>query len=682
MSRKPLALWLLAAGSLALAVGCEKEAPKVIRTEDSSAVVNVSSIPWDGVKRAGITYQLLVYSFADSDGDGIGDFKGIESRLDYLQSLGVSALWLSPIHPAASYHGYDVEDYYSVNSLYGTEEDFISLVKSAHERGIKIYLDYVLNHTSSSHPWFQSALSGGEDGERRDWYIFSSNPQSDIRDGKIAMIASEGASGYSSSEWIQSVSSGGAASQRIRFTVTIDDGIPKTIKAEQVSDVANSGSASSGVWLYYGNGNIAQFYRQDSSTLTLSLDIDSSWGVLVRTSTTQWGSYKYGAVSGRNQLSWGEELQLTNSDGQDILLPGMEAVWYHSAFSTSAFADLNYGPAASCSSSGAFKAVADAADKWISLGVDGMRLDAVKHIYHNPSSSENPTFLKTFYDRCNATYKAAGGSGDFYMVGENLSEAADVAPYYRGLPAMFEFSFWYRLQWALNNATGCYFANDILGYRQMYEAVRSGCIAATKLSNHDEDRTASTLGRNIGRERMAASVLMTSAGSPYIYQGEELGYWGTKDNGDEYVRAPMLWNADGSSLASGGVSGKVDRSMLTSSMSVEAQSADSSSMLSTYRYLAALRNQYPALAQGVMSAHGTYNNTNTADSSIACWYMDSGDGRMLVVHNFAADSKTLPFAGDDLSEPVGVLGTATVHGAVGSYSLDIGGLSSVVFRIR
>jgi len=130
--------------------------------------------------------------------------------------------------------------------------------------------------------------------------------------------------------------------------------------------------------------------------------------------------------------------------------------------STAAFADLNYGKAAEAEQSGAFKAVTEAADKWVRMGVDGFRLDAVKHIYHNAYNDENPTFLKKFYDRMNESYKAAGGEGDFYMVGEMLDEADKAAPYYRGLPALFEFTFWYKLKWALQNGIGCYFVKDIL----------------------------------------------------------------------------------------------------------------------------------------------------------------------------------------------------------------------------
>ena len=118
--------------------------------------------------KSGISYQLLVYSFADSNGDGCGDFKGIESKLDYLKSMGVQALWLSPIHKSSSYHGYDVLDYTSIDPDFGTEDDFKSLVNSAHSKGIKIYLDYVINHTSKDHPWFLDAKSNA-DSKYRDY---------------------------------------------------------------------------------------------------------------------------------------------------------------------------------------------------------------------------------------------------------------------------------------------------------------------------------------------------------------------------------------------------------------------------------------------------------------------------------------------------------------------------------
>ena len=117
-----------------------------------------------------VFYEIFVRSFADSDQDGIGDFNGITAKLDYLSSLGVETLWLMPIHPASSYHGYDVTDYYDVNSDYGTMADFENLVATAANYGIEIMIDFVINHTSSQHPWFQAALEG--DSTYKNYYNF------------------------------------------------------------------------------------------------------------------------------------------------------------------------------------------------------------------------------------------------------------------------------------------------------------------------------------------------------------------------------------------------------------------------------------------------------------------------------------------------------------------------------
>ena len=107
---------------------------------------------------SGVYYEIFVRSFADSNGDGVGDLNGITARLDYLKWLGVSGLWLTPIYPSPSYHGYDVTNYFAVNPQLGTLADFHRLVHEAHSRGIKVLIDMVLNHTSDRNPWFQQAL--------------------------------------------------------------------------------------------------------------------------------------------------------------------------------------------------------------------------------------------------------------------------------------------------------------------------------------------------------------------------------------------------------------------------------------------------------------------------------------------------------------------------------------------
>jgi glycosidase len=129
--------------------------------------------------RGAVFYEIFVRSFADSDGDGIGDFRGLSAKLDYLNDgnpathddLGVDALWLMPAFPSPSYHGYDVTDYEHVNPAYGTEAEFDSLLARTHRRGIRVIIDLVLNHTSAEHPWFRdSASSPGS--RHRNWYVW------------------------------------------------------------------------------------------------------------------------------------------------------------------------------------------------------------------------------------------------------------------------------------------------------------------------------------------------------------------------------------------------------------------------------------------------------------------------------------------------------------------------------
>ena len=119
-----------------------------------------------------IAYEIYVRSFKDSDGDGIGDLKGIISELDYLQNLGVGAIWLTPCYasPQAD-NGYDIADYYSIDPAYGTMEDMDNLIAEADKRGIKIVMDLVFNHTSDENEWFKESASS-RDNEKSDWYIW------------------------------------------------------------------------------------------------------------------------------------------------------------------------------------------------------------------------------------------------------------------------------------------------------------------------------------------------------------------------------------------------------------------------------------------------------------------------------------------------------------------------------
>ena len=122
-------------------------------------------------------YEVFVYSYQDSDGNGIGDLNGLRQRLDYIDGMGFDGIWLMPIMPSPSYHKYDVTDYCQVDPLYGTVDDLKALTAECHERGIRLIIDLPINHTSTQHPWFQQAIAalrrGDTDNPYVDYYCFS-----------------------------------------------------------------------------------------------------------------------------------------------------------------------------------------------------------------------------------------------------------------------------------------------------------------------------------------------------------------------------------------------------------------------------------------------------------------------------------------------------------------------------
>ena len=611
-------------------------------------------------KLSGITYQLNVYSFADSDGDGWGDIKGITQHLDYLDSLGATALWLSPIHEAMSYHGYNVNDYTSVSAKLGTEADLKDLITKAKAKNIGIYLDFVLNHSGSDNAWFKAA-AGNPSGPYGDYYVFSDNPAADVAAGKIDNYG--GASSPGMGTWYAITGADAGYKGRLHFKVDMN---AKTVTVTETTGAAQSpNTASPKCWLWYGS--VTQhvgLYTTGANIYEITLDIDTDWGFLVCTSTTWASGTKWGG-SGKG-LTLGVPFALNNTTAANITFGG-DATYYFASFDQS-MPDLNYGPYAKASESAAFKDLAAAADKWIKLGIAGLRLDAVIWIYQNQTAA-NVSFLKQWYDRCNSSWKSNGGSGDFYMVGEAWCDnAQQMAPYYEGLPSNFNFYYWWTLKDRINKNKGNDFASTVIGFRNQFRNYRADFIDAIKLSNHDEDRAASDLGKDLAKEKLAAAVLLTSAGKPYIYQGEELGYWGTKSNGDEYVRAPIKWTRTGS-VPAAALNNKVDNSMLSADISVEAQEAGSASLLRVYRDFAKARNQWKALAQGEMT------EVVSANSAVALWTMSYDGQTVLVVHNFGSATPVITPSGYSTDKLIVSNGTVTASNG----SVALGAYASAVF---
>lgn len=138
-----------------------------------------------------IIYELHIKAFFDSNGDGIGDFEGLLQKLDYLEDLGVTAIWLLPFYPSPLRDdGYDIADYYSINPSYGDLETFQSLINEAHDRGLKVITELVINHTSDQHPWFQRARNAPPGSPERDYYVWSDDPNK-YKDTRIIFTDTE-----------------------------------------------------------------------------------------------------------------------------------------------------------------------------------------------------------------------------------------------------------------------------------------------------------------------------------------------------------------------------------------------------------------------------------------------------------------------------------------------------------
>lgn len=548
--------------------------------------------------RPGTGYQIFVPSFCDSNGDGYGDIKGITSKLDYLEDLGIDVLWLTPIQESNSYHGYDVTDYYKIDQRFGTLQDYQELLYKAHAKGMKVLMDMVINHTSKSNVLYKKSQRAetetinGKTIKYRDMYVWKFEGDSIL-------------------EW---------------------DGV-------EASDPKNP----------YGPNNPAHF-------VTKKVEQSSDW--------YRDGTSKY---------------------------------FYYGKFG-SGMAELNY----SCQATRDY--MTDMCKYWLSFGLDGFRLDAIKHIYllseldptynyrgdyvtydvgyreyYNPELGRRIRVMNDYsYDRdlnvkfwkqFAGTIKAA--YPNCFLVGENFDGWNErIAPFYESIDSQFDFSTYYHLNESTVNGGITAMGGDItatLGYNASY---RSKAINGAFTSNHDVARllnhaaansvtahhvevNASNKGTAYFRAKWFAAVTLLTPGLSWIYYGDEIGLCGNledkvpdssgeivDDNGnntDRWYRQPMRWSdtygKDGVvKYGFGGLEVLWD-TISNATPIVSVQQADSASM---YNYFKAVCH---AKSDPRFPTYGNIEWTGTMGGDTNTLSMKISDGvRSVIVFINASDS--------------------------------------------
>ncbi|GAB2788413.1 alpha-amylase family glycosyl hydrolase [Rhabdobacter roseus] len=449
-----------------------------------------------------VCYEIFVRSFCDSNGDRIGDLNGITSRLDYLRELGIEALWLTPVHPSPSYHKYDVLDYYAIDPEYGTLDDFKRLLREAHQRGIQVYLDLIINHTSVLHPWFEEARQSAQ-------------------------------SPYRSYYW----------------------------------------------WM-----NQEQIDRL---------------GVAVRSQT----------ADSREVYPWHD-----NADDPEK---------YYGLF-FKGMPDLNYD------SANLRTEIRQIMDFWLNeMGVDGFRLDAARHIYPEWLKEKNHAFWEEFGQVVESTRKGT------YTVGEVWAPAQEVAPYFKGLKAAFHFDLSFEIQLLLLRGRDKGLVEKLLTDYTIFEEHNRDFIDATMLTNHDQNRIGSVVGGDIRKMKLAAALLLTLPGQPYLYYGEEIGMLGMKP--DPRIREPFLWT-DERDDPQRPLWIKPRHSRRANVRALALQQPDPDSLFNHYKRLIALRKSHPALGQIIRPNLAAFP---LDDTEWLAYYRPHDEQSAWVLHNLSGQTKYL-----------------------------------------
>lgn len=472
--------------SLAFAVG--------LLSGDSSSALHdeVDGLPWwNGT----VFYEVFLRSFSDSNADGIGDINGLISKLDYLNDgdqtsgddLGVTGIWLMPVMPSPSYHGYDVTDYLGIQPDYGTLDDFRRLVEESHARGIRVVIDLMLNHTSTQHPWFQQAVSD-PDSRYRDYYLWTDE------------------------------------------------------------DPGYAGPFGGQAWHPTDTG----FYYA------------AFWGGM-----------------------------------PDLNLENPEVI----------------------------REINKITRFWLKdVGVDGFRLDAIKHFVEEGQNQANTSSTHRWLESYHRTIKSISRSA--VAVGEAWDSTQNIVQYVGDeVDLAFEFDISEAILTSVQreNAGAVRTAFDV-GSR-LYPPHQY----ATFLTNHDQNRLMSQLEGNVTKAKLAASLLLTNPGVPFIYYGEEIGMLGEKP--DEDIRLPMRWDESTRYGFSEKRPWRLSRFKM-GGISVETQMADTDSLLNHYRRLIQLRNEHRALATG------DWFKVSSSNSKIFAAIRQNSNETLLILLNLSDEEIT------------------------------------------
>ncbi|CAF3555292.1 unnamed protein product [Rotaria sp. Silwood1] len=459
----------------------------------------------------GVGYEIFVQSFFDSNGDGIGDLNGLRQKLNYLSDLGITLIWLMPIHPAKTYHKYDVEDYMNIHPDYGTIDDFCHLVNECHERGILLILDLVANHTSYDHLWFKQAQLNSVSNPYRDYYIWMDSE----RVKKLGLHAFDTPDANLTGLWHKV----GPESEHFDW--------------EEFEKKSKTTSAVN---------------KDDRVTSKLSIIHDES---------------------------------LTNLKPEQI-----RTNTYYALFDPR-MPDLNYD----C------EYVQDEmfhiGRRWLELGVDGFRLDAAKYFYKPPRLKSNIAWWAKFRNEMSRINPSV------YLIGEVWDLSTRIAPYLRSLDSMFNFELADLLiSCILNEGNGSLMLKSYMKILNTYikESDKQEVIDAIFLSNHDQNRVMSVFNNNLSKAKMAAALLLTLPGLPFIYYGEEIGMLGMKPH-DKYRREPFLWsstNCPGQTTWLEPLYTKISNGCIP----LDKQLEDSNSLVNHYKKLIHIRCQSDILCFG------------------------------------------------------------------------------------